>query len=102
MAKKGKKDIVRNETELLSESDFTADNELEGEASEETWFEWDIEAYTVARNPNNNTFDLLKVQINSETNLAVVERETTRYDSVSRALMDIKVRMEQELTKRGK
>lgn len=75
------------------------DSELEGEESG-TWFPFNAEAYTVDKKADGN-YDLLVVKINTENDTATVERVPTRYNTVQRALMDIQVRMEQELTKRG-
>lgn len=95
MAKKKKDvEVEIDETEL--------DSDLEGEAGDDTWFQYDAEAFTVLRNEENGRFDLVTIKINSQTNEVALERENTRYDSISRAIMDIQVRMEQELTKRGK
>lgn len=91
--------MAKKSKEVVEEvQDLGAD--LEGEAGE-AYFDYSCSAFTVSRNANG-TFDLLVIRIDEDTDQAVVERETTRYDSISRALMDIKVRMEQELTKRGK
>lgn len=97
MAKK-KSEISRN-IEVNPSYEPQDDGELEGEESG-TYFDYTCTAFTVSRNENGK-FDLLVIRIDEDTDQAIIEREETRYDSVSRALMDIQVRMEQELTKRG-
>lgn len=92
---------MAKKTKIVEEA-VDLNEELEGEASEITWFDYDASAYTVLRN-ENGTFDLAIIRIDSDTNQAIIEREPTRYDSVLRALLDIGLKNEQEIrNNRGK
>jgi hypothetical protein len=93
MAKK--KDYNNTEFEPTYESQ--EDNELEGEEGD-AWFPYDVSAYMPVYNKKRKAYDMLVVRINSETDESQVEREETRYDSIQRALLDVKTRVEQELT----
>lgn len=98
MAKK-KSEVSRN-VEVNPSYEPQDDGELEGEESG-TYFDYNLTAYSVVKN-DNGTYDLLLVRVDTDTDQAVVEREATRYDSIQRAILDIRVRTEQELIGRKK
>ncbi len=51
-------------------------------------FEHQDTAYLAVMNPETKKYDMLVIKLDLRTDTAVVERESTRFDSVHRAMQD--------------
>lgn len=60
-------------------------------------FEYNCTAFMPVFNEARGAYDLLYVRIDTDNDTAIIEREQTRYDSVQRAILDVKLRYEKEL-----